>query len=135
MNLGDIEEDEIAEVLRKLQQKKVPGHDELSPEFWKICLKSPKVLRWIRDMCNAIWHRVEIPHQWHVAKVACLFKKGDPSIPSNYRPISLLPVGYKIFSFILLNRFKVAGAEERIFESQYGFKSRSGTRDAIFIIR
>lgn len=44
-------------------------------------------------------------------------------------------MGYKIFSFILLNRLKAAGVEDRIFETQYDFKSKSGSRDAIFIIR
>ena len=56
-------------------------------------------------------------------------------MPSNYRPISLLAVGYKIFASLLLHRLKEAGAEQRIINSQYGFKSNAGTRDAIFIVR
>ena len=56
-------------------------------------------------------------------------------MPDNYRPISLLPIGYKVFSSILLQKLKKAGAENRIHESQYGFKSDTGTRDAIFFVR
>ena len=77
----------------------------------------------------------EIPAEWHIAKIACLYKKGDPSVPENYRPISLLSVGYKAFASVLFQRLKAAGAEARIMETQYGFKTGSGTRDAIFIVR
>ena len=86
-------------------------------------------------MCNQVLSQQSIPDQWHVAKIVCLYKKDDPAVPDNYRPVSLLPVGYKLFASILLNRLKAAGAEARISETQYGFKSGAGTRDAIFIVR
>ena len=86
-------------------------------------------------MCIEIWHQHQIPHDLHIAKIACLYKEGDPAIPDNYRSMSLLPIGYKVFASILLARLKDGGAEKRIMETQYGFKSGSGTRDAIFIVR
>ena len=64
-----------------------------------------------------------------------LFKKGDPALCSNYRPISLLAVGYKILAAILLERLKAANAEDRIWSTQYGFKSEVGTGDALFAAR
>ena len=33
-----------------------------------------------------------------------LFKKGDPQVPKNYRPIAILPVLYKLFSSMLCGR-------------------------------
>ena len=77
----------------------------------------------------------DIPSEWHLARVRTLFKKGDPADCSNYRPISLLCVGYKLLAAILLDRLKVAGAEARIGATQFGFKSKSGTADALFIAR
>ena len=35
-----------------------------------------------------------------------LFKKGDPALPSNYRPVAILPILYKLFSRMLCSRIK-----------------------------
>ena len=44
------------------------------------------------------------PEQWRATRLIVIFKKGDASLPSNYRPISLLPILYKLFSCMLCNR-------------------------------
>ena len=76
-----------------------------------------------------------IPNDLHSARVTSIFKKGDPAECGNYKPISLLAVGYKIFAVILLNRLKDAGAENRLWSTQFGFKSKHGTVDALFAAR
>ena len=130
-----ITSDEVITVLKALKKGKAPGHDGLNPEFWKACASSEIMIEWILNRSNQIMKYKTLPDQWKIAKVACLYKKGDPAMPDNYRPVSLLAVGYKIFSSVLLNRLKSAGAEARISETQYGFKSGAGTRDAVFIVR
>ena len=90
---------------------------------------------WLLSFCNLIWEHKQIPTAWHQAKVASLYKKGDPALPEKYRPISLLAIGYKIFASMLLQRLKNAGAENNITITQFGFKSNSGTRDALFLVR
>ena len=54
---------------------------------------------------------------------------------NNYRPISFLQISYKIFAAIILQRLKDAGAEQRIWTTQVGFKTAYGTADALFMIR
>lgn len=56
-------------------------------------------------------------------------------MPSNYRPISLLAVAYKVLAALLFNRLKTGGTEGRIRESQCGFRPRRGTSDALFLAR
>ena len=64
-----------------------------------------------------------------------IFKKGNAEDMNNYRPISLLQISYKIFAALLLKRLKDGGAEERIWKTQFGFRSSYGTNDALFYIR
>ena len=54
---------------------------------------------------------------------------------SNYRPISLLSTGYKLFAAVILGRLRAGGAEDRIWSSQFGFRSGRGTADAILLVR
>ena len=39
-----------------------------------------------------------------IAKVISIFKKGDPSLLTNYRPISLLPALSKIFERVIFTQ-------------------------------
>ena len=48
----------------------------------------------------------EIPKYWKQTRLKVLFKSGDPQLPENYRPISILPVLYKLFSRIVCARIK-----------------------------
>ena len=81
------------------------------------------------------WAQSQIPQSWHKSSVIALFKKSDPTLVQNYRPISLLQVGYKIFAALILHRLKTAGAEHRIWPSQFGFRTGRGTTDALCMIR
>ena len=45
-------------------------------------------------------------HKVHEAKIVLLFKKGDPKDTKNYRPISLLPNSYEIFTRLLQTKFE-----------------------------
>ena len=126
---------DLQRALRRLKNNRSSGNDETPAEFWKVCLRSDALLTWLLQFCNMVWESRQIPDDWHLARVACLFKKGDPACPDNYRPISLLQVGYKLFSGMVLRRLQCAGVEEKIWKTQFGFRSGCGTRDAVFIAR
>jgi hypothetical protein len=144
MHIGEFTKEELKSSLKALKKQKCSGDDNIPAEFWQVCLdvgvgnekqKNPQLQAWLLEFCNLVYRNVSIPASWHRAKVACLFKKGDPACPENYRPISLVQVGYKLFSSLILNRFKVAGVEDKLWKSQFGFRSGCGTQDAIFIAR
>ena len=105
-------------------------------EFW-VALASPDspAARWVLSLYQACWDQKTIPEKWHDSRVAMLFKKGDPADCSNYRPISLLCIGNKLFAMILLQRLRDAGAEEALWPTQFGFRRGRGTLDALFVAR
>ena len=71
-------------------------------------------------------------HKFKTAKVIPIFKAGDKQIPSNYRPISLLPNLSKILEkFIktqLLNFFEKHNV---FYPSQYGFRKKCSVIHAL----
>jgi len=50
----------------------------------------------------------EPPESWKVCKLNVIFKKGDATLPKNYRPISIIPVMSKVFSTLFYLRIQGA---------------------------
>ena len=66
------------------------------------------------------------------AKVVPLHKEGDETDPSNFRPISLLPVLGKIFERLIYNRIvNFLDRFDLLNCNQFGFRRNIGTVDAI----
>ena len=131
-----IDENEVISAATKLKRNRACGVDGIPPEFWKAVLqKGSPSCQWAVELCRLCWETKSVPKEWHLSRVATIFKKGDVAACSNYRPISLLQIGYKIFAIVLLSRLKAAGAESRIWPTQFGFRSKRGTADALFVAR
>ena len=84
---------------------------------------------------NKIWDEVVIPESWPRVLVNMLFKKGDKSNPSNYRPIALINSMVKIFTQIINSRLnKWCEKNSMLPEYQSGFRNGRGTLDNIFTL-
>ena len=72
------------------------------------------------------------PDKLKIAKVIPIYKnKGDRDSPSNYRPISLLPVMSKIFERLLHSQLYAYFEDHFLFNhSQYGFRKNRSTEMA-----
>lgn len=132
---SEITHNELEKAVRKLGLNRAMGPDRIPAELWKAILSSSEIKTRMVSFCNACLEQKTIPDQWHESVVALLFKKGDVAECENYRPISLQCVIYKAFASILLERLKDAGAEQRVWSTQFGFKSGCGTREALFVTR
>ena len=80
------------------------------------------------------WRSEKPPQQWLTGLLKVLPKKGDLSIPGNYRGIMLLEAAYKIITILLLNRLRPI-AESLDHEQQCGFRTGRGCNDAIYTVK
>ena len=117
MELGSITLIEVKQAISKLKRRKAAGIDGSPPEFFQALAATSEGLEQIRQLIQICWDSKDLPNDWQTARVQSIFKKGDPSDCNNYRPISLLCIGYKLLATILLLRLKAAGAEARIWST------------------
>jgi hypothetical protein len=75
------------------------------------------------------------PERLKFSLIKPICKSGDKSSPSNYRPISLLPVFSNIFEKVLHQRLTDHLNNNAILNKhQYGFRSEVSTESASFIL-
>lgn len=67
--------------------------------------------------------------EWKQALVAPIFKKGDKTSPSNYRPISPTVVYCKILEHVIHNLVKHLDRNKILSDQQHGFRKRRFCED------
>jgi hypothetical protein len=95
---------------------------------------SPDFVEHMHQLIIKIWTTETIPEDWNWSSICPIHKKGDVTICSNYRAISLLCAAYKNFSNILFNRL-MPYVEATIGDYQCGYHQERSTVDQIFTVR
>ena len=71
------------------------------------------------------------PDKLQIAKFIPIFKKGDPSLFENYRPIYLLPAISKVLEKIIALQLSLYFEKNKLlFDNQYGFRPKHSTEHA-----
>ena len=81
-----------------------------------------------------IWNKEHLPTEGLQGIICPIYKKGERTMCSNYRPITLLTIAYKIFTNILNNRLSKI-VESKLSDGQSGFRPKRSTLDNIFTVR
>ena len=112
--------------MQDIKSSKATGIDELSGRFLKDgadILAKP-----VSALCNLSISRGVFPSACKVAKLKPIFKKGKKTDPSNYRPISLLPVISKIIEKVVHDQTNAFLSDENIlYNYQSGFRANHST--------
>ena len=94
--------EELLDIVSSLKNKKSPGYDHVTNELITIFIAGiviPLAHIFNLSMANGI-----VPMKMKIAKVVPIFKKGDPQLLNNYRPISLLTSFSKLLEKLIYIR-------------------------------
>ena len=117
----EFNEETIKSKIDKLLATKSPGPDRFLP----------RVLKEVRDEITPHLSKIFnksmgtgcVPSDWREAEVTPIFKKGDKSLPSNYRPISLTSVVGKLMESIIVDEIaNHLESNHLLGNSQHGFR-------------
>jgi len=119
-----LQENEVIKELIKLNPQKAQGPDQLPTQVLKECARelTPSITTLFNDSLTT----GTIPNSWKQANVVPIHKKGTKHQPSNYRPISLLPVISKILERCIYNRI-IDFILPKITSLQHGFLRNRST--------
>jgi len=93
---------EIEDVVNSLKMKDCYGYDGISTKILKQSI--PYISSPLTHICNLMISTGIFPTRFKFAEIKPLYKKGETSNTSNYRPISLLTSFSKIFGKIIYTR-------------------------------
>ena len=93
---------EIRDAIATVKTAKSFGTDKISSYFLKLAL--PLIENSHALLFNTSIETSRFPDSWKVARVTPIFKDGDKTKKSNYRPISVLPVISRLFEKLVTNQ-------------------------------
>ena len=119
-NFKTIEVKEIRAAFAKIKTAKSFGIDNISSYFLKLAL--PLIENSLAFLFNTSIETSQFPDSWKVARVTPIFKDGDRTEKSNYRPISVLPVISRLFEKLVFDQLYQYMKENGLFSpDQSGF--------------
>ena len=127
---------EMHEAISKLHDS-APGASGLRASAWKALAGYDSSADAIYGFISNFWNSEQLPESWAIGLLSMLPKKGDLSLPGNYRGITMLEVAYKIVAQILLPGLKLIkeSKEHLDHENQCGFRNGRGCSDGSFTVK
>ena len=123
-----INKEEVKQAIQDLKVRKTAGPSGVTAEMIKAA--GEQAVDWLTSICNRIVKEEAIPESWQMSELVAIYKgKGDVLECSSSRGIKLLEHGMKVVERVLERRLRQA------VEIDKGFRSGTGTSDAIFIAR
>ena len=118
---------EIEDTIKSFQGDKA---SDLSISVLKKC--SPIISLHLAGFLNLFMESGIFPNILKIGKVTPVFKKGDPQLFDNYRPISILPIFGKIYEKIIYRRlYSFFISQMVIYDKQFGFRANHSTAHAV----
>ena len=129
-SVPDITNAQVLQIIKGISPHKAAGIDKISARFLHIA--APILAPSIARLINMSFSTGTFPTHWKTANVTPLFKQGAASDPSNYRPISVLPVVSKVIERHMHNSLYAFLMDNNLLYSrQSGFRGMYSTETAL----
>ena len=120
-----IHAEQIREAIGKLKTSKSFGDDGIS-SYLKLAM--PFIEDSLVYIFNTSLETSQFPDPWKIARVSPIFKDGDKTEKSNYRPISVLPVVSRLFEKLVFSQlYRYLNDNCFINSKQSGFRELHST--------
>ena len=128
--LAPTEEKEVLTTIKLLKRNKATGPSSIPTKFLKLFQK--ELSKPIALIINMSFTTGKFPAILKIAKVMPFYKKGDPTLCNNYRPISLLSNLGKIIETLVHKRITdFLNQQNILYEKQFGFRKNHSTSHAL----
>ena len=118
---------ELVEIVEGLENDKA---SDISIFILKKCFRCIAVH--LSEFFNQFMKTGQFPEILKVGKITPIFKKGNPQLLDNYRPVSVIPIFAKIFEKVIYSRLQsFLTSMNIIYDKQFGFRKSHSTTHAI----
>ena len=119
----DIHVNGAAKLLRGINAHKATGPDAIPAMLLKEA--ADQLAPILTTIYRASLQQAIVPEEWKKANVVPIFKKGDHSAASNYRPVSLTSIASKMMEHIISSQvMRHLDINDVLHDAQHGFRKR-----------
>ena len=128
--LAPLSIEELRATVFGLSNSRACGHDGVTIQMFRVCFHS---VGWVLlHLVNSSITQSDVPDSWKHSLVHPIHKSGDHSDPSNFRPISIVPVITKIVERAVHQQlYAYLSENDLLSSSQHGFRPRHSTETAL----
>lgn len=127
-----IGEEGVKKQLNNLKPSKAPGPNGIFP--WILRMMADELAPILTSLFQQSIDEGSLPVQWRQADICPIFKKGDKTDPSNYRPVSLTSVTCKILEHIIHSHvMKHLERNNILCDNQHGFRAKHSTETQLIL--
>ena len=122
--------EDVRQLPNSLPSKTAAGPDGISSQMLKIAAGT--IAPQLSALFNLSLSTGMVPTAWKLSNVTPVYKAGDPSLATNYRPISLLSLPSKLLERIVhIKLLAHLQSNSLLSRCQFGFRPLSSTQEAI----
>ena len=126
--------DAVRKAILSLRKDCSTGHDTIPSKYLKYCvdyITSP-----ICHIINECIRSNYFPNQWKISRISPVPKVDNPKVPSDFRPISILPILSKVYErLLMLQMVSFLDSQMALSKHQSGFRKGHCTISTCIKIR